>query len=70
MLYLEDHNSPVFTETAQVSAAVQALQMAQQAVDSAQATYDAAINRQAKVASAMSRIEQRLKGLQEEGQAL
>lgn len=50
---------------AQLSTALQTVQMAQAAVESAQSTYDAALDRQAKTAMAMAGIQAKLKRLQE-----
>jgi hypothetical protein len=60
----------ILTETAQVNGAMQAAQMAQTAVDAAQANYDAAVSKQAQTQAAMLEVQKKLKALQETGRTL
>ena len=57
-------------ENAAASHAMQGVQMAQQAVDVAQLSYDASIAKQAKMAAAMAAVSQKLKGLEQAGELL
>jgi len=57
-------------ENAQLSSAMQGVQISQAASDVAQAGYDAAIERQAKSLAAMAEVSKKLKRLQEDGQTL
>lgn len=57
-------------QKAQLSTALQTVQIAQAAVESAQSSYDAALERQAQTSMAMARIQTKLKKLQETGQNL
>ncbi|KAF2853718.1 hypothetical protein T440DRAFT_287057 [Plenodomus tracheiphilus IPT5] len=57
-------------QIAQVNSAIQGVQMAQASVDAAQTSYDNAIAKQAKMATAMAEVEARLKKLKEAGQTL
>ena len=49
---------------------MQGVQIAQTAADNAQANFDAAIERQAKMAAALAEVEIKLKRLKEDGQTL
>ena len=49
---------------------MQGVQLAQNAVDVAQASFDNAINKQAETAAAMAAVQGRLKTLQDKGQTL
>lgn len=57
-------------QIAQVNSAMQGVQMAQASVDAAQTSYDNAIAKQAKMATAMAEVEARLKRLKDAGQTL
>lgn len=57
-------------QRAQLNTAFQTVQMAQAAVQSAQSSYDAALDKQAQTAMAMAGIQAKLKKLQETGQNL
>ena len=58
------------TETAQTNAAAQGVEMAQAALEMAEANYEKSIERQAKTAAALAQVEQKLKSLQSTGQTL
>lgn len=49
---------------------MQGVQIAQNAVDLAQSSYEAAVKKQAETAKAMAEVETRLKSLQEKGKTL
>ncbi|QYT01020.1 hypothetical protein H0G86_008076 [Trichoderma simmonsii] len=57
-------------QKAQLNTALQTVQIAQEAVESAQSTYDAALDKQEKTAISMARIQAKLKQLHETGQNL
>jgi hypothetical protein len=57
-------------ETAQLNGAMQGVQIAQNAVDAAQANYDSAIKKQEEAAAAMLAVEQKLKTLNDKAKLL
>ena len=57
-------------ETAQLNTAMQAVQMAQNAIDLAEASYAASVKKRQEAADAMNEVEKRLKTLQEKGKTL
>jgi hypothetical protein len=67
---IQEGSPDLSAQGAQLNTALQTVQIAQAAIESAQSTYDAALDRQAKTAMAMAGIQAKLKKLQETGQNL
>ena len=60
----------IVKETAQLNGAMQGVQIAQNAVDAAQANYDSAIKKQEEAAAAMLAVELKLKTLNDKAKLL